>query len=564
MKREDLLEAIGNVDDSILMEIETASVHYRRTYFWKVAAAAAALLLMSVSAFAASRLLSKPVSGGGVLTGTVAPFYMDREGNIVMDPVEGLQVVMDVSFDEDAPKALEEVYRILPSARWEYQYTSVRDDDLVEDNESLTVWLHSERPGQLRLSQYVSGYYGLEGENVVDQLHGLPQDTKVDTQIVSVAGYQVLKVTIPAVKIEGMLEQNNMYCEDGEVRLYWTDGKYLFRLDYPAWMPNLEVEELFGTLFAVKHEEKYPEHWGKLDPQRSEMLSLALDEDKAGTTAVNDTMTVGMMAREGSIFYFANSEGIVKYDSRTGSQVFLETEENSLPRNLFLTDKYVCYTDYLYNRYGLYVIAKDGTKRDYVYEGISIGDLHVTGTKLFGVAGKELKCIDLNSGEIVTIADNVNRYYVDEEYLYILPWEGNYYLRSPRNELVFEKTELSFQPISMVKNGDEVFFTVGGDLEEDQPRYQVIRYSNAVETKLDIYALRMQLLDGKLVYAKDGESSEIWTYDLESGDKELLQENVFDFYVCQDGTVVCHYLYTAGWGILDPETNTLTKIENSR
>ena len=339
MKREDLLEAIGNVDDSILMEIETASVHYRRTYFWKVAAAAAALLLMSVSAFAASRLLSKPVSGGGVLTGTVAPFYMDQEGNIVMDPVEGLQVVMDVSFDEDAPKALEEVYRILPSARWEYQYTSVRDDDLVEDNESLTVWLHSERPGQLRLSQYVSGYYGLEGENVVDQLHGLPKDTKVDTQIVSVAGYQVLKVTIPAVKIEGMLEQNNMYCEDGEVRLYWTDGKYLFRLDFPAWMPNLEVEELFGTLFAVKHEEKYPEHWGKLDPQRSEMLGLALDEDKAGTTAVNDTMTVGMMAREGSIFYFANSEGIVKYDSRTGSQVFLETEENSLPRNLFLTDK---------------------------------------------------------------------------------------------------------------------------------------------------------------------------------------------------------------------------------
>lgn len=564
MKREDILEAIGAVDQSLIAETEGLKQERRSSVMWKICAAAAIVAAMSVTALAAVKLLSRPVESGGVAVGTVAPFSMDNNGNIIMEPVTGWKVAMDVEFDEDAPETLEEVYHLLPSALWEFQHDSVRNDDLLEDNENLTVWVHANRPGQLRLSQKVAGYYGLEGENVVDCLQDLPLDTKLKTEIVTIADRQVLKLTIPVVKIEGMLDQNVMYCEEGEVRLYWTDGKYLLQLDYPIWVPEKEVETMLDSMFTTKHVEVYPDHWGKIEPERIAGMDpvFALDEVKTGTTAVNDTMTVGMMACEDGTLYLSASGGIFQYEIETGEYAFLETEEYSLPRNIFLTDNYICYTDNIFGRHGLYCVSKDGSKRDYVYEGISIGSLRVVGSKLYGIDADELKSIDLETGEIETLAENVNRYFIDDNYLYILPTKGNYFLKSNRNDVRFEKYELTFQPISMVSDGEDLYFTVGGQLEEGQRRYQIVRYSGGVETKLPIYSVRMQILNGKLVYAEESDSSIIKTYDLTSGETECLQENVFDFYVCEDGRIVFHYLYNDGWGILDMETGELTKVEH--
>lgn len=564
MKREDLLEAVGFVEENLLLESEERQATGRTSVWFKAAVAAAAVLLMSVTAIAAVKLLSKPVKNGGVAVGTVSPFDMDGAGNIVLEPVTGWQVTMDVEFDDDAPEVLEEVYRMLPSARWDFKFEAVRDDDLQEDRENRIIWTHADRPGQLRLSQYCAGYYGLEGDRVVDCLHGLALDTKVKAEIVTMANLQMLRVTIPPAKIEGMLDQNAMYCEEGEVRLYWSDGKYLLELDHPLWVPEKEVEAMLGSLFTVKHMEVYPEHWGKIAPERIAALNPAfvLSEEKTGTTAVNDIMTVGMMAREGNMLYLSADGGIFKYDIATGSSAFMETEENSLPRNLFLTEHYVCYTDYLYNRYGLYLISKDGTKRDYVYEGISLGSMRVVGTKLYGVHGKELKCIDLESGKITTLAENVNTFYVDGQDLYVLPYEGNYFLKSDREFRVLEKTELSFRPIAMVKNGEELFFTVGGTPAEEQRRYQVVRYANGEEINLPIYSVRMQFLDGKLLYEADPDSSVVKCYDPETGETKPVQENVFDFYVCDDGMVVFHYLYNDGWGIWNSQNGEVKPVEN--
>lgn len=564
MKREDIMEAIGAVDESLIAEIEELKQERRSPVIWKICAAAAIVAAMAVTALAAVKLLSRPVEGGGVTVGTVAPFSVDNNGNIVMEPVTGWKVTMDVEFDEDAPQTLKEVYHLLPSTLWEFQAVTVRNDDLLEDDENLTVWTHMNRPGQLRLTQKVAGYYGLEGENVVDCLHDLPLDTKLKTEIVTIANRQVLKLTIPAVKIEGMLDQNAMYCQEGEVRLYWTDGKYLLQLDYPVWVPEKEVEAILGSMFATNHVEVYPDHWGKLEPERIAEMDpvFTLEESQTGTTAVNDTMTVGMMAREGGMIYLGTTGGIFQYEIETGEYAFLKTEDYSLPRNIFLTENYICYTDYIFGRYGLYCVSKDGSKQDYVYEGISVGSLRVVGSKLYGIDADELKSIDLKTGEIKTLAQNVNRYFVDENYLYVLPIKGNYFLRSNRDDVCFERFELTFQPILMVIDGGDIYFTEGGELEAGQRRYQVIRYSNGEETKLPVYSVRMQIVNDKLVYADESDSSIIKTYDLTSGKTDRLQENVFDFYVYEDEIVVFHYLYSNGWGILDLENGELTKVEH--
>ena len=101
MKREDLLEAVGFVEENLLLESEERQATGRTSVWFKAAVAAAAVLLMSVTAIAAVKLLSKPVKNGGVAVGTVSPFDMDGAGNIVLEPVTGWQVTMDVEFDDD-------------------------------------------------------------------------------------------------------------------------------------------------------------------------------------------------------------------------------------------------------------------------------------------------------------------------------------------------------------------------------------------------------------------------------------------------------------------------------
>ena len=73
MKREDLLEAMGYVDEALLADSDTVKAR-RGSVLWKVVAAAAIVALTSVTALAASGLLSRPVEGGGIVTeGTISP-----------------------------------------------------------------------------------------------------------------------------------------------------------------------------------------------------------------------------------------------------------------------------------------------------------------------------------------------------------------------------------------------------------------------------------------------------------------------------------------------------------
>ena len=69
-------------------------------------------------------------------------------------------------------------------------------------------------------------------------------------------------------------------------------------------------------------------------------------------------------------------------------------------------------------------------------------------------------------------------------------------------------------------------------------------------------------MDGKLLYEADPDSSVVKCYDPETGETKPVQENVFDFYVCDDGMVVFHYLYNDGWGIWNSQNGEVKPVEN--
>lgn len=559
MKREDLLEAIGNVDESLLAESEELTMGRKTPALWRLAVAAAVLALTTVTAFAAARLLSRPVEGGAIVTeGTVSPVSFVR-GDIYPEPQVGLKVVMEVEVDEDAPRTLEEIFHLKLEGAWTEHFRSSGGNGF-EYNEHTAVWKMAEKTGEVRLKQTaVSGYVnGVNGKNVVDCLLELPLDTAVTAEVVTLAQRQLLKVTIPAVELEGYADQSVAYYRDGETRLYWSDGRYLFRLDYPVWVSEAEAEEMLQSLYSQPFTPDYPEGWGEIDMQRLQEMGFA---EETGTTSFNISNAGGSALYADGRFYFGEAGAIRVYDAQSGQQTVLQTWESSVPRGMLLTESGISFADSKLPRWGRYHMSTDGETVETLYEGFQLADLWYADGALYGIdEARNLLCIGLETGQRQTLAENVNKFYMDGNRLYVLPEKENCFLRADTDALEFERIELSFCPISMAADGEVLYLTAGGQVSDSQRRYQVVRYSGGEETKLPVYGTRLQVVGGKLLYDADPDNSLIEMYDPESGEIDLLQKNVFDFFVFEDRFVVFSY-YNDGWGILDRSTGELTNIE---
>ena len=557
MKRDELLHAVGYVDENLLAESEC--LHVRRTAPWvKAALVAAAVMVMSVTALAATKLLSRPVESGGLATeGTLSPVTFVG-GDIYREPQRGLKVVMETQVDADAPRYLEQIYRLKPGEGWQEHFRGGGGNGF-EYNACETVWTKTGTPGEVRLrQQVVSGYVnGINGKNVVDLLHKLPIDTAVTSRVTELAGRQLLQVSIPAVKLEGFSDQNRMYFRDGETRLYWTDGRYLFRLDYPCWLGDTQAEQLLLTLCAEPYTPDYPDGWGEMDVQK---LKAAGYREENGSTSFNISGNATGAAYLNGKFYFGDSGAIRVYDAKTGDTTVMKTWEYSIPRNILLTEKGISFSDSRLPRWGTYHMTADGQTVEPVFEGYQLGDMWTWDNALYGIDSEHnLLRIDLETGEEKTIAEKINKYYMDDAYVYVLPLDGAYFLRAPKKTMEFETVALSFRPISMAVNGADLYFTVGGELEDGQRRYQVVRYSSGEELKLPVFGSRLRIIGGKLLYDADPENSVIEMYDLENGQIDMLQKDVFDYFVFEDRYVVFRY-YHDGWGVMDWETGEITHI----
>lgn len=242
MKREQLLEAIGGVEEALLMEAEQGTQQPSRRG-WRLALIPAVAAMLAISVAAAAGLFGRPITDSRLITeATLAPVKQVAGEKIFSGGVAGYKVRMEVEVDQDAPDQIAgEFYGLeLPEA-WQLlgRGYGTNMKDRVQ-----TVWENGPYE-QIYLEQYTTWHYenSNQGEHCVDMLWSMPDSVEVTSEIVSMAGLELLRVDIPG---EGM---DRLINAGGETRLYWSDGRYMLELHYPSRITDGEIETLLNTLY---------------------------------------------------------------------------------------------------------------------------------------------------------------------------------------------------------------------------------------------------------------------------------------------------------------------------
>lgn len=557
MKREQLLDAIGSVSEDMLMETEQ-TVRRSGKSVRRIILVAAAVAALAITVVASAGVFSRPIGETGIVTDeTVAPFEMDAQGNIILGGVEGQKVTMQVQIDPDAPSYLEEIYYLELSEQWE-------DAGGAGGGDTYTYfawerWWETEgKPGRLRLRQSTTSNYtsGFGGENVVDMLRGLPANTELTTQKVTMAGLETLKLTIP--ELPGYDEsQGHLYCAGGETRLYWSDGRYLLQLDYPYWVTDAEVEKLLQTLHTEEFIVAYPEDYGVVNAEKIAALVpyFGIEPGNTGTTAANIVMGLGRFAYGDGGIYYGDPGHIYHYDLETGkTRTYILRDKTDDPMQLFVTDNYICYTD-SWSR--LIALPKDGYPETILYEGVGSGRLYADGMILYCSDGQ----INIKTGKITPWEKDIIGWYVDDEFIYgVEGSEHKSFLRIRKDTMETERIELSFAPITVLVDGEDLYFTATGAGD----RYCLVHYRDGVETKLPIRAVEYQILDGHVIYRDEDEGGQmIKSYDLETGEIKVLHEEGFNFSILEQRYICLYCADDDGQGycaVLDWQTGETTQL----
>ena len=552
MKNEQLLEAIGNVDEGMLRESEQIITGRRRS-FGRVALIAATVAALALTAAAASGLFSRPITNMDVIDGeTVAPFSMDAQGNIQPGGVQGLKITMDVEIDKDAPTYLEEYYLIdLPEPWQSYGMGTPNGRYWLRSWDH--IWSQEGRSGQVKLTQSLAANY--LANHQVDSLLRLSEKDGVTARKCHIAGLEVMKVTIP--KLDWYDEgDGHLYCAEGETRLYWSDGQYILRMIYPAWVSDFQAEEMLSNLRKEPVVLNLPEGFGTVNTQKLQELVPGLVLEESTNTSANVQTAMGRVAYRDGVFYAGTVGKILSYDTKTGkTYTYHLSNAYTDPKYMFVTENYLGFVSD-YDMLQLLPLSKAG-QEIVVYEGIDSTYLSTDGKYLYAL-GDGLRRIDLTTGDITRLSEEAVCYDVVDGKIYAVPGDGQkYFLHGSADGDSMEQVKLSFYPIRVIADGEDLYLTAHG------PQFGVVRYRDGKETKLPIRSYFFQILDGHIIYLDEEDRNIVKSYDLETGEIQVLQENVFEFAVA-DSRYVYFRLYNQDPVLLDWQTGEKTTLNMNK
>lgn len=298
-----------------------------------------------------------------------------------------------------------------------------------------------------------------------------------------------------------------------------------------------------------------------------------LDEPgKASTTCANITMGMGNFASRDSFIYIANYEEILEYDILTGKTVRLPVNAGEFSAYLNIQKDHIYYTEFTGSK--LFRVNREGKEMETLLEdGVAGGRFfYIDGDCCYYLvdeytettATSHLYRNNLSFDAPEQIAEDIFTYYVDETDIYIITQENEstFYLhRSPKDQISFERIELSFSPICVYTYDGDIYLAT--TLQEVEPySYQIIRYSDGEETPLPIYSLFYQILDGCVIYMDELTFSGSYTlksYDLATGETKDLFENVMKFGVVEERYIcaLCmgaEYIDSSSWMLYDWQT----------
>lgn len=284
MTQDKLLNAIGGLDEGILAESEEASTTKPKRILWRVVIVAATLAMLTIGVAAADGFFQfiNPTGDPQIGTATISwkLYKVDENGVLTHEvPTEAhvpaIRVSMSFPTNEDAPMELETPYMIQVPEHWvpcgyssgEYPLDngtqvirsfSVSWEPYEDADGVISVVAGETIDDYVTFHQYSAYFYNMDTgiNDHLETFHAIPSRVELSSELVTLAGIPVLKVTIPAFDLTELDWHSIIplasYMDAGEVHLYWSDGDSIMRLTYPAWMTDDEIAEILSTIYVVE------------------------------------------------------------------------------------------------------------------------------------------------------------------------------------------------------------------------------------------------------------------------------------------------------------------------
>ncbi len=245
MTAHEILMAIGELDEELLEETETPPVSHRPLPLRRVILVAAMITAMTIL-LGAAFLGSVPVNRAELIQ-SVSDFCVitDETGDAMfLSKPPATQIVMDVQIDRAGP--LKSYFLPEVPEEWALRSGERRFRTVNEKTEYTSFSLTWDLPsgGFVRFCQISSDQYEQSG-HVVDSVAVLPGKEYLHSGTTRLGNLDVLWVTLePLSELEQQfLAPFTDYMPEGENRIYWSDGGYVFSLRCPA---SVTREEILG------------------------------------------------------------------------------------------------------------------------------------------------------------------------------------------------------------------------------------------------------------------------------------------------------------------------------
>ena len=217
--------------------------------------------------------------------------------------------------------------------------------------------------------------------------------------------------------------------------------------------------------------------------------------------------------------------------------------------------------------WGLRVQPKDGSEPYSICPGVEATHAYADGNQLYiNNGGTMLSRVDLVTFEQTDLMENVYSYFVDENYIYAIGnTEEHCYFRSAKDVIAFERFELPFDPNNIVAGGEDLYICEWMNADDQKAtgqRYRVNLVRNGEVTPLPVYSWFYQILDGCVIYREDDTYS-LKSYDLNTGETKILEENVFAFSVLER-RYICIEQFNTDPIIFDWETGEYTQLKTNK
>lgn len=293
MKSEDLLRAIGQMDEEYLARGETDRNSPKRIV-WKVLLTAAIVASFVLTAVAAASTLW----GKTRVAHDVSRLYMD--GSMVETGEHSrLNFYVDLPVDEDAPNEIEQFY--LPSILSTEDLTNGGIGADVKPGDPVSVMSMTWMPAQLGQYEFIhfrqmsGGDY--QGDQPVESLDIFPitvKEVACHTEIVQWDGFEGV-----LFRLENWNEYYANTCY-----LFWTDSSYVYMLQYPPALEKARVREIVESIAPVEDIQPYldtltahrKQTWQRFADAMPERLDYAFHAQADGGW-LEDTKDTGLQVR---------------------------------------------------------------------------------------------------------------------------------------------------------------------------------------------------------------------------------------------------------------------------